>query len=290
MFRLVPVISTALLLGTMGPALALTEKEIERALGLLYAQGYEHDRDQAESVRAAILAYERDWQLPEVGVLNEELFERLQGKHPDTMSREQWTEDGRCLFHSRLPTPHSTVSFDGECPNGLAQGDGTQTWRFMLKGEWVQTIATGSFVDGELSGKGTYRWAGGQVYEGDFVHGKRTGHGITSLPYGDVYEGDFVDGARNGYGIYRWASGNVYEGEFVNDVRSGQGLYRWVSGNSYEGDFVDGVRTGHGEFRWANGDVYAGDFVDGAQTGYGVLRLADGTVVEGMWIDGVLQE
>ena len=310
---LAPVLSSALLLGTLGPALALTERETERALDRLYAQGYEHDRDASESVHAAILAYQRDWELPEDGVLDEELFARLEGEHPDTMPREQWTEDARCLVHNKLPTPRVTVSFDGDCPNGNARGEGTQKWRFMLKGEWVVSTASGTFVDGELSGYGTYRWASGQVYEGEFVHGARTGYGTSRFPNGDIYEGDFVDGERTGSGIYRWASGNVYEGNFVNDARTGHGTFRWASGNAYEGDFVDGARTGHGIYRWASGNVYEGDFVDGArtgrgtyrwvngalyegefvdgaQTGHGIFRSPDGTATEGQWIDGVLQD
>ena len=267
MSRLAPVLFSALLLSTLAPALALTEKEINRALARLYAQGYVHDRDAAESVRAAILAYQRDWQLPDDGVLDEELFARLEGEHPETMPREQWTEDARCVFHNKLPSPRVTVSFDGDCPNGHAQGKGTETWRFMLLGDWVESTASGTFVDGELSGTGTYRWASGQVYEGDFVHGARTGYWITHFPNGDIYEGNFVDGERNGHGIYRWASGSVYEGDFVDGVRDGQGTYRWASGNVYEGDFVDGAQTGHG-----------------------ILHCTNGAVIEGYWIDGVLQD
>jgi hypothetical protein len=313
MSRLAPLLSAALLISTLGPALGLTEKEIERALNRLYTQGYEHDWDGSESVHAAILAYQRDWRLPEDGMLDEELLARLEGEHPDTVSREQWTEDARCVFHNKLPTPRVTVSFDGNCKNGHAYGEGTETWRFMLKGKWVVSTGSGTFVDGELSGYGTYRWASGQVYEGEFVHGARTGYGISRFPNGEIYEGYFVDGERNGHGIYRWisgqvyegeyvndaqsghgiyrwASGNVYEGDFVDDARTGHGIYRWASGNVYEGDFVDGARTGHGIYRWANGDVYEGDFVDGARTGYGLFRMADGTVIEGNWIDGVLQD
>ena len=286
----------------------------EEALVRLWYYGYaaDHEGLDDDAVAAAVRAYQRDWELPEDGVLDEEMHARLTRQHPDTMRQDQKTVEGRCVIEDTLPDAREIVSHEGDCPDGLRQGEGRTTRKYLLLGEWQEGTESGIFVDGKLNGHGALRWSDGTAYEGDFVDGKRTGHGIERTENyvyegelvdgfnhgygiirwadGDVYEGEWVDGARMGHGTFRWANGDVYEGDFVDGARTGQGTYRWADGDVYEGDFVDGVRTGYGTYRWADGDVYEGDFVDDALNGYGTFRWADGTVAEGYWVDDVLQD
>jgi len=65
-------------------------------------------------------------------------------------------------------------------------------------------------------------------YEGDFVDGKMTGKGTYYWQDGDRYEGDFVDGVRTGKGTYYWQDGNRYEGDFLDDIRTGKGTLYWL--------------------------------------------------------------
>ena len=45
----------------------------------------------------------------------------------------------------------------------------------------------------KLTGKGTFKFTTGDIYEGDFVDGKLTGKGTFKYACGDIYEGDFAD-------------------------------------------------------------------------------------------------
>ena len=60
------------------------------------------------------------------------------------------------------------ATYDGECKNGLAHGQG--------KAEGTD-IYEGGFKKGLPCGLGTYTWANGDVYAGDWRKGLRNGWG-----------------------------------------------------------------------------------------------------------------
>ncbi len=70
---------------------------------------------------------------------------------------------------------------------------------------------TGNWVDGNITGQGTFVWANGDRYEGQFKDNKKHGKGKMDFAEGDKYTGDWVDGKRTGQGIYSFVGGNRYE-------------------------------------------------------------------------------
>lgn len=119
----------------------------------------------------------------------------------------QWIEDPRngCKVFNNRPETSETITYDGECKNGYADGEGTVVWFkdqiFIQKGE-------GSWKKGKMNGKGTYEWSNGDRYLGDFVESRRTGKGVYIRPTGEKYVGDFVNGKFNWFdGTYYSANG-----------------------------------------------------------------------------------
>lgn len=106
-------------------------------------------------------------------------------------------------------------------------GTGTRYWYFINSD--VTDKYVGSFVNGEMTGKGTYYQysAGfcGEVYKGDFTKGEKTGFGtLYFAERGDttqlrpIYTGQWKDGEYHGHGTLYGDDGKtiIYEGEFEN--------------------------------------------------------------------------
>ena len=146
-------------------------------------------------------------------------------------------------------------------------------------------IYEGNWVEGQMSGQGTYEWPTGNVYVGNFENHRRSGYGVLVYASGDRYEGNWVDDRMSGQGTYTWDNGNVYVGNFENSVRSGYGEFSLANGNRYEGNWENDKMSGQGTYTWANGSVYVGSFENGVRSGYGVMTFADGRVQAGMWAD-----
>lgn len=145
------------------------------------------------------------------------------------------------------------------------------------------TVYTGNLVNGWLDGQGRME-RDGAVWEGTWVGGQLHGKGTFIGINGNRYDGDFVYGSIHGQGKYTYEDGSSYEGAWENGQRHGHGTYNWPNGNSYTGDWVSGERVGSGTFRWADGAIYTGTWQDGLRHGYGKLTYADGTTYEGNWV------
>ena len=100
---------------------------------------------------------------------------------------------------------------------GTCEGEAASGWMaWLLGGCW--------------NGRGTLRFANGNVYEGDFKNNVREGKGTLRFANGEVYEGDFKNGRREGKGTYRFANGEVYEGDWKNGRTVGKGTDRFANG------------------------------------------------------------
>lgn len=122
-----------------------------------------------------------------------------------------WIADTRtgCKVWSYITSPQLTVTWTGECANGLAQGHGVAQW--FMKGQPADS-SDGDYRDGKRYGLGANTWPNGNRYEGEYRDGLRSGHGIYTTSDGHRYEGDFRDGLPNGYGVYTTPHGRVFKG------------------------------------------------------------------------------
>ena len=100
-----------------------------------------------------------------------------------------------------------TVAWSGPCAAGLAQGEGTLTWRRRAE----VAAATGQLVDGRMHGRWVLRPADGSTAEGPAVDGRNHGHWVSRAADGTSREGPFVDDKRHGHWVER-IRGVVWEG------------------------------------------------------------------------------
>ena len=100
-----------------------------------------------------------------------------------------------CKVFNPHPTAGETVSWIGECANGLAQGRGSLRW---LRGGAVIETDDGEWDQGRQSGRGKQDWKSGS-YEGELLNGEPSGHGVMNLQ-SSRYEGEFRNGRPNGSG------------------------------------------------------------------------------------------
>ena len=89
--------------------------------------------------------------------------------------------------------PGETVTWQGQCADGSAQGAGVAQW--------------------SQDGKPTLR------FEGTFAKGLLEGKGKMIGADGDRYDGDYKGGLRHGHGVYVSGNGARFEGEYMNNQR-----------------------------------------------------------------------
>jgi hypothetical protein len=118
---------------------------------------------------------------------------------------------------------------------------------------------TGTFVDDNLEGEGSFKLRDGDVYVGNFKKGLFEGKG-TLTQNGNTYVGDFKEGKYHGHGVINYVNGETYDGYFVNDLRQGEGKATYPNKDEYEGIFVNDLRQGEGTYNFSNGDKFIGWF------------------------------
>lgn len=146
-----------------------------------------------------------------------------------------------------------------------------------------------------MSGKGTYIWDNGIIYEGDFLNNEIVGTGKYLWPSKQhkysTYEGEVLKGKRHGLGTFR--SGQtaiVYIGEWVTGKRYGKGkmVYDAEGVSYYEGDWIDNKMFGWGVRRYPSGNIYEGMWVNDVRHGEGTMRWFDKSqTYSGQWENGV---
>ena len=156
----------------------------------------------------------------------------------------------------------ATVTWTGECGDGVAQGAGTLTW---ARGG-NQRTDTGRLVDGKKHGHWIRRypnaekaagWGGWDVSEGPFVNGMMHGHWLLrATTSGTTSEGPFVDGQQTGHWVDRTANGNIQEGPRVNGVRHGRWIWRSADGDDViEMLYVEGEQSETKTLKFGGDDV-----------------------------------
>ena len=75
----------------------------------------------------------------------------------------------------------------------------------------------GEFRDGNIEGKGTYKFSDGTIYHGNFDKGLRSGFGEIRYADGATYTGEWKDNWREGKGKQVESDGSTFEGTFKGD-------------------------------------------------------------------------
>lgn len=89
--------------------------------------------------------------------------------------------------------PVESVTWSGQCADGLAAARGTAQWFEKSK----PTLRfEGTFARGLLEGKGKMTGADGDSYEGDYKGGLRHGHGVYVSGAGERFEGEYLNNRR----------------------------------------------------------------------------------------------
>lgn len=233
--------------------------------------------------RAAILAYQRDWQLPETGAITDELIKRLKRDHPAT--RPQWLKlSGQdCEIWNAWPRARHVATWTGACVGGKASGHGKLSWTFQRNGRKAASSFEGEYRDGKAHGTGKLTDSRGNLSEGEWRDGKKNGTGVMVYTGGHRFEGQYRNGKRHGRGIFQWANGDRYEGDYHNGKRHGRGSLRSANGDLYEGDFRNNKFNGKGVYTFKSGGTYNGDFKDGRFHGKGRQTFPDGDSFEGTY-------
>jgi MORN repeat len=121
------------------------------------------------------------------------------------------------------------MNWDGNCPNGVAQGAGTL---ILLFADASRTVCQVTLRAGLLQGRGVCVFAGGHRYEAEYVAGRPVGPGTLSFPDGSRYDGMVRFGLPHGRGTLvgpgfspltgEWEYGCLYvekSGRFVAVLR-----------------------------------------------------------------------
>ena len=201
-------------------AQSITATDVRTVQQLLKDEGYKTgtvDGSFGPRTSAAIKQYQSDWKISQTGRIDTSLIDRLTGKHESTRPRWQDAKDQNCSFYNLSPRARETISFEGECLDGKANGRGKLVYRFFAQGKPKSDRFEGALIDGKNEGQGIYIWANGDSYEGNWRQDK-----------------------SDGLGVYKWADGSRYAGYWTLDKAHGQGTYEDADGNTYVGEFRDG--------------------------------------------------
>ena len=122
-----------------------------------------------------------------------------------------------CKVANPSPKANETVSWNGGCVDGYADGKGLLQW-------YVDGVPSsryeGTLHGGLLAGHGKLTMSNGASYEGDWLAGRQNGKGVQAMPDGSRYDGEWKNGQPDGHGVMRNAAGETItgkwkEGEFV---------------------------------------------------------------------------
>jgi len=117
-----------------------------------------------------------------------------------------------CFFWSQ-GSGDETLTWTGECKQGMAQGKGILT----------------------------YIWPKEQVAgEGNLVDGKQQGHWVWRVSNGIQEEGVYTDGKRTGRWRFKWPDGSTGEGTMLGDDMQGEWIVRLPNGKIEKRNYVKG--------------------------------------------------
>lgn len=140
-------------------------------------------------------------------------------------AEEQWVTDPKSGAKICWTIPYYTMtaaSWSGPVVDGKAEGKGVLTVTVVSAlGDRITGEYDGEMLAGKLNGQGKAKMSNGDTYTGTFADGNIDGKGVYKwgARNGRYYEGEFRNGKQDGHGVYKEANGKViYEGEYKDDV------------------------------------------------------------------------
>jgi hypothetical protein len=127
-------------------------------------------------------------------------------------AEEGWIADKNgCKIANPSPRPKESVTWNGGCVGGFADGNGLMQW--YLDGV-PSARYQGNVHQGVISGNGRLSLPDGATYDGEWVNGKQHGRGTLTAPDGSSYAGEWKDGEPDGHGTMKRASGETVTGNW----------------------------------------------------------------------------
>lgn len=124
-----------------------------------------------------------------------------------------------CHVWNPYPKPEETVTWNGQCVDGLISGKGRDTWRFREDGEMRMSWYEGEYREGKLQdGALRSRSSEGTVQVGTLKDGRWHGHVTETYSDGAVWEGPYVKGKAHGLWV-KHASGELVAQCWQDDER-----------------------------------------------------------------------
>lgn len=181
-------------------------------------------------------------------------------------------------------------TFICEWHNGNWNGDGVYRSK--------DGVLTAKWVDGEVPGRGIYKYNNGRVYEGGIKNFLRDGEGIIKFPPNDiVLNAYFKENAVVGSATILFPGGDTYVGSWDDNI-VGHGTFTstqcmGLQKITYVGGWKDGMLSGSGGKltivpNRGSTILYGGDFAYGNADGSGYLYECDKSgfkdpLISGRW-------
>ena len=130
------------------------------------------------------------------------------------------TDANGCKVYNPDPQENESITWQGECVNGFADGPGRLEW---IIGDVVKELYEGYMEKGYSQGVGTWLSDDGHRYDGEWSKGLQNGEGRYTFPSGTYYLGGLKDGKPHGKGTFFWKNGLIQRsgtydnGEYVGD-------------------------------------------------------------------------
>lgn len=171
----------------------------------------------------SLSAYLVDWQLPpevpdKLGRLSHGIEAHISRQHPERFSQFVRTVDHSCQVWIERPLAQEEITWEGDCKDGLAEGEGVLTRSYVLQGELYEIGYQGPMRAGKAHGAGKTVDANFMMYKGEHAEGFYHGEGsLTDLGYDGVftYVGRFQNGYPDGFGR-KQQDNRVLEGTWRN--------------------------------------------------------------------------
>lgn len=138
----------------------------------------------------------------------------------------EWIADPRsgCKVWSPNPQSSESISWSGECRDGLATGRGVLQW---LQAERPLSRTECEMTGGKITGRTVVHYSNGNRYEGEFRDNRYSGHGTVQYANGMRYDGEFRDGLPAGHGTFT-GNGKTFAGNWTKGCFNQGDVYIWV--------------------------------------------------------------